>query len=59
MADLKEEDAPKVKFEEVLLALGGLGLYQKRLLCLVCLTSALVLMHNMSPVFTMKIPDHR
>ncbi|KAK7491564.1 hypothetical protein BaRGS_00017203, partial [Batillaria attramentaria] len=48
-----------MKFDEVLEKTGQFGLYQKRLLFLVCLTAACVIMQNLSPVFTMNMPSHR
>lgn len=54
-----EQQQEGVTFEEALQVTGSFGLYQKRLVCLICLTNALVMVHNVSPVFTMKIPKHR
>ncbi|KAK7491559.1 hypothetical protein BaRGS_00017198 [Batillaria attramentaria] len=48
-----------LKFDEVLKEVGEFGLYQKRLLFLVCLTGGCVIMQNLSPVITMKSPKHR
>ncbi|KAK7491565.1 hypothetical protein BaRGS_00017204 [Batillaria attramentaria] len=46
-------------FDEVLEKTGQFGVYQKRLLCLVCLTAASVILQNLAPVFTMNLPRHR
>ena len=46
-------------FDTALHEVGEFGLYQKRLLVLLAITVCTVLLHNQSPVFTMKIPRHR
>ena len=48
-----------MKFDDVLLGVGEFGLYQKRLLLLIGVTGGCVLIHNLSPVFTMKVPKYR
>ena len=48
-----------MKFDDVLLGVGEFGLYQKRLLLLISVTGGCVVIQNLSPVFTMKIPKHR
>ncbi|KAK7497283.1 hypothetical protein BaRGS_00011577 [Batillaria attramentaria] len=48
-----------MKFDDVLREIGEFGLYQKRLMFLLCITSCCVVMQNISPVFTVKIPKHR
>ena len=49
----------EMKFDDVLHDVGEFGLYQKRLLLLISFTGGCVIMQNLSPVFTMKIPQHR
>ena len=48
-----------MKFDDVLLAVGEFGLYQKRLLLLIGVTGGSVVIMNLSPVFTMKVPKYR
>ncbi|KAK7497284.1 hypothetical protein BaRGS_00011578 [Batillaria attramentaria] len=48
-----------MKFDDVLREIGDFGLYQKRLMFLSCITACCVIMQNISPVFTIKIPKHR
>nr|KAG5698213.1 hypothetical protein BaRGS_030576 [Batillaria attramentaria] len=48
-----------MKFDDVLREIGEFGLYQKRLMFLLCVTTCSVIMQNISPVFTIKIPKHR
>ena len=48
-----------MKFDDVLLAVGEFRLYQKRLLLLIGVTGGSVVIMNLSPIFTIKVPKHR